>query len=177
MCALFQYNDDSVITIQRNGTSQASSLASIQNNHLYSGSANDLILSQVYTTSFTCEYDMRAYPFDSQRCSMIFIMEVRLHIFEQWTCLWDTLPHSGQQWKLCKAGQGWSELLGAGGPHAVLCQELHHGGRRRRPEAPCSRKRGTEGGVCLQQTAAQSGLDRVHANLHHLPDLLHDKLL
>ena len=75
--AVLQYNDDSVISIQRNGTSDASSLASIQNNHLYTGSANDLILSQVYTTSFTCEYDMRAYPFDSQRCSMIFIMEVR----------------------------------------------------------------------------------------------------
>ena len=108
---------------------------------------------------------------------MIFIMEVRLHIFEQWTCLSDTLPHSGQQWKLCKAGQGEVELPGAGRPYAVLSQELHHGGRRRRPEAPCSRQRGSEGGVRLQQTVAQSALDRIHANLHHLPDLLHDKLL
>ena len=72
-----QYNDDSVISIQRNGTSEISPLASIQNDHVYSGSENDLILSQVYTTRFTCEYDMRAYPFDSQKCSMIFIMEVR----------------------------------------------------------------------------------------------------
>ena len=73
---LFQYNDDSVISIQRNGTPEISPLASIQNDHVYSGSENDLILSQVYTTSFTCKYNMAAYPFDSQKCSMIFIMEV-----------------------------------------------------------------------------------------------------
>merc|ERR1712117_1010429 len=46
-----------------------------QNDNIYSGIQNDLILSQVYTTSFTCEYDMGAYPFDVQKCSMIFIMQ------------------------------------------------------------------------------------------------------
>ena len=77
---ILQYSDDSVISIQRNGTPEISPFASIQNDHVYSGSENDLILSQVYTTRFTCKYDMRAYPFDSQKCSMIFTMEVN-HFF------------------------------------------------------------------------------------------------
>ena len=74
---IFQYTDKSVLTIQRNGTATISPLEVMQNDHLYSGMENDLILSQVYTTSFTCEYRMGAYPFDVQRCSMIFIMQVQ----------------------------------------------------------------------------------------------------
>merc|ERR1712117_320615 len=70
-----KYNDKSVITIRRNGTATISPLEVMQNDHIYSGIQNDLILSQVYTTSFTCEYDMGAYPFDVQKCSMIFIMQ------------------------------------------------------------------------------------------------------
>ena len=74
-----QYTDKSVITIQRNGTAMVSPLKVLQNDHIYSGIENELILSQVYTTSFTCEYDMRAYPFDVQKCSMIIIMQVGPH--------------------------------------------------------------------------------------------------
>ena len=73
---LLQYNDKSVITIQRNGNATISPLQSVQNNHIYSGSENELILSQVYTTSFTCTYDMGSYPFDFQKCSMVLIMQV-----------------------------------------------------------------------------------------------------
>ena len=53
-----------------------SPLQALQNNHVYKGVENDLILSQVYQTSFTCEYDMAGYPFDNQKCSMIFTMQV-----------------------------------------------------------------------------------------------------
>ena len=75
---LLQYNDKSVITIQRNGTATISPLKALQNDHIYSGVENELILSQVYTTSFTCKYDMGSYPFDTQRCSMVFIMQVSM---------------------------------------------------------------------------------------------------
>ena len=75
---LLQYNDKSVITIQRNGTATISPLKALQNDHIYSGVENELILSQVYTTSFTCKYDMGSYPFDTQRCSMVFIMQVSI---------------------------------------------------------------------------------------------------
>ena len=73
---LLQYNDKSVITIQRNGTATVSPLQALQNDHIYSGVNNELILSQIYTTSFTCKYDMGLYPFDVQKCSMVFIMQV-----------------------------------------------------------------------------------------------------
>ena len=73
---LLQYNDKSVITIQRNGTATISPLQALQNDHIYSGIKNELILSQIYTTSFTCMYDMGSYPFDVQKCSMVFIMQV-----------------------------------------------------------------------------------------------------
>ena len=77
MAFQFQYDDKSVITIQRNGSAMTSPLEEIQNDHIFSGAENDIILSHVYTTSFTCKYDMAAYPFDRQTCSMIFIMQVR----------------------------------------------------------------------------------------------------
>ena len=73
---IFQYNDKSVMSIQRHGRATISPLEVMQNDHIYSGIQNELILSQDYTTSFTCEYDMRAYPFDVQKCSMILILQV-----------------------------------------------------------------------------------------------------
>ena len=76
---LFQYNDKSLITIQQNGNPTISPLEEIQNDHIYLGSENELILVQDYTTSFICKYDMAAYPFDIQKCSMIFILHVNLN--------------------------------------------------------------------------------------------------
>ena len=75
---IFQYNDESVISIQRNGTATISPLEELQNDHIFSGAENELMLSQIYTTRFTCKYDMAAYPFDIQTCSMTFIMQVYL---------------------------------------------------------------------------------------------------
>ena len=60
----------------RNGTATVSPMNEIQNDHIYLGIENDLVLSQVYTTSFTCMFGMQGYPFDTQKCSMIFILEV-----------------------------------------------------------------------------------------------------
>ena len=65
----------------RNGTATVSPMNEIQNDHIYLGIENDLVLSQVYTTSFTCMFGMQGYPFDTQKCSMIFILEV---IFDRW---------------------------------------------------------------------------------------------
>ena len=71
----------SVLTIMRNGTATVSPMNEIQNDHIYLGIENDLVLSQVYTTSFTCMFGMQGYPFDTQKCSMIFILEVRLDYY------------------------------------------------------------------------------------------------
>ena len=71
-----QYDEDSTITINRNGTASNSPLIELQNNHIYDGDENELVLSRIYTTSFTCEYEMSMYPFDNQQCYMVFIMKV-----------------------------------------------------------------------------------------------------
>ena len=71
-----QYDSKSVITIERNGTADISPLADVQNNHIYKGSENELILARVYTTNFICEFALASYPFDVQKCSMIFVMQV-----------------------------------------------------------------------------------------------------
>ena len=71
-----QYNDKSVITVNRKGTASVNSWDKLQNDHIYKGEDSELILSQVYTTNFICDYDLRSYPFDYQKCSMNFIMQV-----------------------------------------------------------------------------------------------------
>ena len=53
-----------------------SPLMELMNNIIYQGSENVLILSRVYTTSFTCQFDLALYPFDEQKCLMIFASQV-----------------------------------------------------------------------------------------------------
>ena len=49
------------------------------NNIIYQGSENVLILSRVYTTTWVCEFDLTMYPFDEQKCDMIFAEQVVLY--------------------------------------------------------------------------------------------------
>lgn len=39
---------------------------------LYLGSENTLLLEQMYTIAFTCQFQLQFYPFDSQVCSLVF---------------------------------------------------------------------------------------------------------
>ena len=72
----FQYDEYSVITINRNGAYKTSTMTEIHNNHIYAGSENELLLARIYTTSFTCDFNMVLYPFDTQECNMIFTLKV-----------------------------------------------------------------------------------------------------
>ena len=108
-----QYDDDSTITINRNGTASNSPLIELQNNHIYAGDENELVLSGIYTTSFTCKFEMSMYPFDIQECYMVFIMKVML-----WLNSMTQLHHMimkylpGKQWKLHEAARREAHLLG-----------------------------------------------------------------
>ena len=73
---ILQYDEYSVITINRNGQYETSKMTEIHNNHIYAGDENELLLSRIYTTSFTCDFNMARYPFDIQECNMIFILKV-----------------------------------------------------------------------------------------------------
>ena len=46
-----------------------------KNKLVFKGSENPLSVSRFYKTNFICEFDMAWYPFDTQKCSMNFVLE------------------------------------------------------------------------------------------------------
>ena len=64
------------MTVDRNGSFSVSGHKNLHNEHKYSGITNKLTLSRVYTTDFTCKFNMAHYPFDVQTCTMTFIPQV-----------------------------------------------------------------------------------------------------
>ena len=41
-----------------------------ENFNIYDGKENSLVIARPYDTAWICDYDMRFYPFDTQRCTM-----------------------------------------------------------------------------------------------------------
>ena len=46
-----------------------------KNKLVFEGSENPLSVSRFYKTSFICDFDMAWYPFDTQKCSMNFVVD------------------------------------------------------------------------------------------------------
>ena len=74
---MLQYDDESEIYITRSGGATPSNLVHIYNDQVFQGKENKMTLSRVYTTSFVCVFDLVMYPFDVQRCSMVFVLLVK----------------------------------------------------------------------------------------------------
>ena len=72
----FQYDDKSSMLINRTGRFHISKIHHLHNNHMYYGKDNDLVLSRIFTTKFICEYQLVYYPFDTQKCNMVLVMQV-----------------------------------------------------------------------------------------------------
>ena len=72
----FQYDEKSFMTIERLGNATPSGIQDLYNNHMFSGEENLLRLSRTFTTEFICNYELRNYPFDTQVCTMVFVMKV-----------------------------------------------------------------------------------------------------
>ena len=62
------------IQIARRGSYIQSSLTEAENMQKFSGATNPLVMTQFYNTKFRCDFDMRWYPFDTQRCSLVLTM-------------------------------------------------------------------------------------------------------
>ena len=61
---------NTVISIRKKGDSK-----SLENKKSYNGNENPLTSERFYVTTFMCIYDMAWYPFDTQRCSMVFVAD------------------------------------------------------------------------------------------------------
>ena len=72
----FQYDDKSSMLINRTGKYHVSTVDNLHNNHLYLGKENDIVMSRIFTTKFICEYQLKHYPFDTQVCDLVFVMQV-----------------------------------------------------------------------------------------------------
>ena len=71
-----QYDEKSFMYVTRHGNHSVSPIEEVHNNHLYSGSENELTISRVFATTFSCEFYLSYYPFDIQNCSMDFVLQV-----------------------------------------------------------------------------------------------------
>ncbi len=69
-------NDEKAFAIvERNATYQRRNESYLHNSYLYQGNENPITLTRVYSGKFICDYDMSVYPFDTQKCSAVFIMK------------------------------------------------------------------------------------------------------
>ena len=59
-----------IIGIKREGPYQ-----SLQNKRTYKGGENTMSSSRFYNTEFVCIFNMKWYPFDTQKCSMVFVVD------------------------------------------------------------------------------------------------------
>ena len=73
---IVQYDEKSLMYVSRYGNHTVSPIEEVHNNHLYSGSENELTISRVFATTFSCEFYLSYYPFDIQNCSMDFVLQV-----------------------------------------------------------------------------------------------------
>ncbi len=61
--------------VNKTSSYQRRSMEHLHNAYLYKGSKNPITLARVYSVKFICDYDMSIYPFDTQKCSAIFIIK------------------------------------------------------------------------------------------------------
>ena len=65
-----QVDERAIVSVTRKGTYNE-----LKNKRLFEGRENPLSMSRFYKTSYICNFDMRWYPFDTQVCSMEFVIE------------------------------------------------------------------------------------------------------
>ena len=65
-----------IMTIKGEGDPQA-----LQNKRTFKGGENTITSSRFYNREFICNFNMQWYPFDTQRCSMIFVVDEKSENF------------------------------------------------------------------------------------------------
>ena len=62
-------DEDAIVSVSRKGN-----YTELKNRRLFEGTMNPLSLSRFYKTRYICNFNMAWYPFDTQVCSMEFVM-------------------------------------------------------------------------------------------------------
>ena len=62
------------VIVNSNFTYELTDVTSLRNIFIFKGKQNDLELSHVLETYFICRYNMALYPFDTQTCSLDFLL-------------------------------------------------------------------------------------------------------
>jgi hypothetical protein len=62
--------DKASVTVTRKGNFTRSGLHIIDEIEMFEGSANPIMMHQSYTKTFECQYDLQAFPFDTQTCAI-----------------------------------------------------------------------------------------------------------
>ena len=68
-------DERTMIQIARKGSYTLSFLNEVENMQKFNGADNPLVMTQFYNTKFICDFDMRWYPFDTQRCTLLLKMQ------------------------------------------------------------------------------------------------------
>ena len=66
-------------------------MTQIEENYLYDGSENAMRLERYYTVRLHCNFDLRAYPFDTQKCPIE--LEIPSHLQTQMSLVFHKVTH------------------------------------------------------------------------------------
>jgi len=67
----------SSISIAKNGTLHRNPSSEVTESYIYSGDQNPIVLKREYEMTFSCDFDLVLYPFDTQYC----FIEVKMSDF------------------------------------------------------------------------------------------------
>jgi hypothetical protein len=56
------------ISIVKNGTLHRNPSSEVTESYVYSGDQNPIVLKREYDMTFSCDFDLVLYPFDTQYC-------------------------------------------------------------------------------------------------------------
>ena len=84
------------INIEKRGQFVLSKSFELENIYYYKGEENPLIMRRYYDQKFLCSYYMEWYPFDIQRCKMIFTMKQSFKPFTK--LLVGKIDYSGEKY-------------------------------------------------------------------------------
>lgn len=75
-------NDEATfINIRKTGGYSRSRHDVLDNIYIYKGSENAITSSRIYNTQFICDYYLAYFPFDTQKCTMVFRLKGNLGTF------------------------------------------------------------------------------------------------